>query len=276
MNRLPAKLAAALLVGMVLCSPLTAAAETSDPQKDRPKLNLNLDLGLLSTYVFRGGNFYQTTSRWDQNLLLSTGVTWGIFDTGFAIAYWGGYQLAGDNNQLNLDAGISGEQDLSVSYSRTFLEALTLTGTFAVYLYPFAKEDVAGMTVPAIIEPIVSASYTKVLDFGLSVSYFHGVQALLDDAGFRYVYINPSVGKTFALHSRVDLRASAGFGYKIYNNGDIKDNAADVIVTVVAPIKITEILYAKPVVNLGWSNYEALPAKDELIVWGGINLGVNL
>ena len=264
------------LLLLLTTAPLPArAAETDDAAA---KLKLNVDVGLATMYVFRGANIFSAGSLQDANLMLAPGASWEVFDTGLTVAYWSAYQLSG-NIEENIDAGLGAEWDLIVSYQRDLLEGLTATGGVTLYIYPFADEAAAGTSVPTYLEPFVGASYGRWgLDLGLQLVYLIGLQQAL--ASGRYLYINPSVGRSQPLGGNLALQLSLGFGVKVFTGegeGEAtRDNSFDLLLSAGLPLAIAGGFYAKPSLNLAWTNVAGQSFGQELMAWAGLNVGANL
>ena len=194
-------------------------------------VGLNLDLQLATAYVFRGWNVFQETSQMDPHLLLAPGLTYAIADTGLSVGYWGAYQLTGANIGATLDAALNAEQDLFVSYERDLGHDMTLAVRFFSYFYPAADRRVAGASVPTYLEPIVAFTASPGVDLGVQVTYFAGVQDAPGISGISYLYVNPSVGKSFELVEHIGLELLLGYGIKAFKEGNagrsnVHDSAA--------------------------------------------------
>lgn len=237
-------------------------------------LQLNLDLGVLSAYVFRGINVFQDDSQHDQTLFLAPAATLSIGDTGLSIGYWGAYQVTGDDIGDKNDAGLGAEQNLILGYELALNETLALNAGFTYYFFPFADSDVAGTSVPSYLEPAVGLAWAGPVDLSMNVSYFYGVQEAIE-AG-RYVYFNPRVAKNVPLNQMLELDLDGGAGYKLFNDSDIDDNTWDVILKAALTITPQPSYYITPSISLAWTNLESESFGDELVVFGGVNVGVNL
>ncbi len=269
---------------------------TKEEEEDK-KIGLNLDLGFASAYLFRGWNVFQNDSQMNPNMLIAPGITWTVFGSGLSIGYWGAFQINGDNISSNIDEGIGAEQDLFVSYEATISDVTTVSLSLYFYFYPFADEDAAGTNVPAYLEPSFTINIALFVDLGLSLSHFVGLQDAVKD--YRYLYVNPTIGKSFALHEIVSLELCLGYGRKLFNDPDkMKDNVHDVLFTIALPIQITDTIYMTPNFGLVWTNVEPfysddsvqglVPAPggnqlakgdlkypDQVAVFGGLNIGAD-
>jgi len=143
------------------------------------------------------------------------------------------------------------------------------------YFYPFADEDVAGTKVPLFLDASVFASYSTLVDVKMTVWYYYGVQEAI--SGERYVYLNPSVGKSFPLTGTLGLDLALAFGYKVYtvdreaeDGSENTDNVVDVVAGVGLPWAAADGLTVTPSVNVGWSNYKAWSLGDEIMPWAAV------
>lgn len=294
----------ASVVSVAAVAEETAALETElttedladDGDSDDP-IGLNLDLGFATAYVFRGYNVFQEDSQLDQNMLLAPGITWSVFDTGLWIGYWGAFQISGDNIRSNIDGGVGAEQDLLVGYDLGLGEAFTLSFGLAYYFYPFADEAAAGCKVPSYLEPSAGISIATVIDIGLNFTYFAGLQDAVSD--YRYLYLNPTLGKSFELHEMVGLDLGVGYGYKFYHpDSSVNENFHDFLFTLGLPIYLPRGFYVTPSFGMAWTDIRdsssrtgtssyiptggaegattTRSAADEFVFWGGLNVGVDL
>ncbi|MGC4119632.1 MAG: hypothetical protein QM765_34675 [Myxococcales bacterium] len=261
-------------------APVAAPAETPEAQSaadESSSIGLSLDLGASTAYVFRGWNMFQKDSQWNPHAFLAPSITWTVGKTGLSLGYWGAYQFLGDNLGSVIDSGIGCESDLIVNYSHTLAGNLSGGVGFTAYLYPFAKKATAGTDVPTYLEPAIFLTFPTVVDLGLRVSYYHGVQDAV--AAYRYVYINPTVGKTLTFNDRVALALAATLGYKQFidtTTPTSKFNRFDVQVSAAVPITIAGGFYVKPGVSWAWTDIRGKPYSETMLVLGSLNLGINL
>lgn len=261
----------------ILC--VGAASARASESAESP--SLNLDLGISSAYNWRGINAFGNRQS-DSNAFVAPGITWTP-SPGLALGYLGAFQVVGDNVSAKIDGGVGAENDLFLSYGTEVAKATTVTFGFVAYVYPLAVAEEAGVASPTYFEPVAGVAWAGPVDVGLKASYFAGVQPQLD--AYRYLYLAPTVGKTFELSSRVGLGLSAAFGYKAFadnfaaaSNG----NRIDVALTVAAPIAVGDGFYLKPALNAAWTDLERNPDggvaafTDEAFVYGSLNAGVNL
>ena len=73
------------------------------------------------------------------------------------------------------------------------------------------------------------------------------------------------------------LDLGLGYGFKLFLEGnDGAANIHDVTLTVGLPIYPVSMFYITPSVNLAWTNIPGQDFGEELVVWGGLNMGVDL
>jgi hypothetical protein len=252
----------------------TAEAETAEAEE--PGAGVNLDLGFATHYVFRGLNLFQEGAQLDPNTLLAPGVTWSVADTGLSLGWWAAFQLNG-NVRDNIDAGAGLEHDLFAMYEFGLTDSVALGLQMYAYLYPFADEDVTLTDgAPVWLEPGASITWSTAVDLGLTVTYMAGVQDALAEAS--YLYVSPSVGRSFELAEPLSLDLAASFGYKagVHSGEKLLDNTFDVGVKAVLKWYATDIFYVAPGVGFAWTNLVGLTFADEFIVLGAVNVGVDL
>lgn len=260
----------------------TAAALPTLPQppkapEEQPSPTLNVDVALSSVYVFRGLNMFQKSSQWDQNAFVAPSLTWNVPGTGgLTLNYWGAYQIVGSNIKDKLDAGTGAENDLTASWGHKLSDKLTAGPGLTAYVYPAASKDVAGTSVPLYLEPFVFASFATAADLGLKVTYMHGVQEAV--SAYRYVYFNPTVGKTVQLSKRLSLNPTASFGYKLFTDRSTvvsEANTIDVLLGVALPVALTDAVYVKPNAGWAWTNLPGVSTGKEMVAFGGVSFGAN-
>ncbi len=259
--------------GMVLETCEAAAATESKSDEDTASYGINLDFGFSSVYNFRGLNVFQSHSQNDQHAMFAPSLTWNLGDSGIWVNYWGAYQISGDNVTEVVHAGLGHEQDLVIGYDRELSDTLTLNASVTNYLYPYAKEVDAGTSVPYFVEPGVGLSFSDGIEFGVSVSYFHGVQNALAD--FSYVYFHQNIGRSIELNSSVGMDIGMGVGEKIFNNSSITDNTVDITFDWGLPVQVNKGFFVVPGIHAGWTNLKGVSFKDEFMVWGSVNIGVD-
>jgi hypothetical protein len=256
-----------------------AAAEPEAPAEEEASgAGVNLDLGFATHYVFRGLNLFAEEAQLDANTLLAPGVTWAVADTGLSLGWWAAFQLNG-NVRDNIDAGAGAEQDLFATYEFGLTDTVALGFQMYAYMYPFADEEVAGTDgLPVWLEPGASVTWSTAVDLGLTVTYMAGVQDA--NAEYSYLYLSPSVGRSFALDEAetLSLDLAASFGYKAWLRADekLQDNTFDVGIKAGLTWYATDIFYLTPAVGFAWTNLAGLGFADEFIVFGLLNVGVDL
>jgi hypothetical protein len=282
----PMALCTVVAVSLLLGASTRALAQPTGDES----AGVNIELQFATAYVFRGQNVFQSSSQHDPYFLLAPGISWAVADSGVTIGYWSAYQVNGNNIKDNIDAALGVEQDLYVSYDLELPYDLALALSFMGYLYPAADPDVAGATMPTYLEPGVSFTYSPGIDLGIAVSYLAGVQEAESIADYRYLYLNPSVGKTFELSDEIGLELRAGYGFKYFNSGNEgRDNIHDVLVSAALPVNPGGgIAYATPGLAAAWTNIEDVFDEetgeldeeksfgDGFVVWASLALGVDL
>ncbi|MBN2717945.1 MAG: hypothetical protein JXX14_19000 [Deltaproteobacteria bacterium] len=266
-----------IIPAVILITLFTNVAFAQDDAAEESSAGVNVDLGFATIYNFRGFNTFQEDSQMDQNGAFFPSVTWSIADTGLYIGYWGAYQLSGNNIAANVTGALGHEQDLYLGYDKSFGadDMFTVSLAFTYFFYPFATgmdDDGEEIGNPSIIEPLVGFSVSTVVDLGLSLSYFAGV----DDStsGLTHLYIKPSIGKSISFGERFGLDMGFGAGFKVWKE-DIDDNVVDLSFDFALPIALEGSLYAAPSVSLAWTNLEGVGAGNEYMVYGGLNIGAD-
>ena len=212
----------------------------------------------------------QSDSQRDVHGLFEPSLTYTVPGTGLSFGYWGGYQINGENAADLIAAGVGHEQDVIVRYSGELVKSLTLAGVLTGYIYPFAGENVAGTAVPTYLEPGVSLAYSGPLEVALAVSYMIGIQDVIDN--YRYLYLNPTVSKTFDLSGVADLAMGVGFGFKLYNYPSrMPDNRFDIRFDWGVPLNLGDGLTVTPGVHFGWTDLHGEAAlADGYLVWASL------
>jgi hypothetical protein len=122
------------------------------------------------------------------------------------------------------------------------------------------------------LEPGFTVTLSTVVDVSLQVAYM----TALHETSW-YVYFRPSISKSLELHSMVSLDLAFGFGYKIYNSSaDSVDNIWDVQLDVAVTVSPLDWLYVMPAVHFGWSDFTERDFADEYLIWGSLNVGVDI
>jgi len=268
--------AIALIAAPALGAETEAAAEAETAEAEAAGVGVNLDLGFATHYVFRGLNLFQEDAQLDPHTLLAPGATWSVGDTGLSLGWWAAFQLNG-NVRDNIDAGAGLEQDLFATYEFGLTDSVALGLQMYAYLYPFADEDVTlTRGAPIWLEPGASITWSTAVDLGLTVTYMAGVQDAI--AEYSYLYLSPTLGRSFELAEPLSLDLAASFGYKAWLRSDekLQDNTFDVGVKAGLTWCATDIFYVTPAVGFAWTNLEGLGFADEFIVYGMLNVGVDL
>jgi hypothetical protein len=253
-----------------------AAAEEETPKA------VNIDVEAASAYVWRGVNLFGVDQN-TQNFSIFPSIT-ATFG-GFSVGYWGAFQLSGDNKSALVDGGVGAEQDLILGYGGAITDELAYKALLTYWIYPMAKEEVAGVSTPMYIEPGVSLTYATAADLGLYLGYYRGLQDATDP--YSFIYINPSVGKTLPLSGDISLSLALLGGYKIYTSSDYTnfdavptddpDRAVDLTFNAGATFPFSD-MYVTPQVHAAFVTRSADEAKfsDEFIAWAGVHIGYNV
>jgi len=247
---------------------------TSAAAQEESSLGLSADVGLSTAYFFRGLNVFQKDGQMDQHMFLAPSLTYTVAGTALQVGYWGAFQLNGDNASGNVDAGLGAEQDIFLAYSHSLAEHLTLAETLTFYYYPLAKEDMAGTDHSLFVEPMLSLTWTNIVDVSMRIAYMHGVQDALKFG--RYTYISPSVSKTMELSAGIGLVATGWAGYKLFNEDGIESNVWDAGTTLAVTVDLPAGFYVRPSISLVWTNIESKEIGDELGFCGAVNVGMAL
>lgn len=258
-------------ISRALLSALVVTATLAGPaiQPAAAGIGLTVDLGLESAYVFRGFNRFQETAQDDQHLLLAPSITWDVFGTGAYVGYWGGFQLNG-NRSANIDIGRGLEQRLFAGFRFAPLDLLFVDAGATYYFFPGAKEEAAGTSFPNAFEIGGRVGVSILFDVTLGVYYRYGIPGAMD--GDRYLYLNPTIGKSFSLLGILRLGIEAGYGYKVFNDrAKFKDNVHDVSGRLYLSASLFGIS-VRPFLAVGWTNFEQLTGKDEYVVYGGLHV----
>ena len=283
----------AIIPAVILITLFTNIALAEEEAAEEKSYGVNVDLGFATIYNFRGYNTFQEDSQMDQNGAFFPSVTWSIGETGLYLGYWGAYQLSGDNISANVTGALGHEQDLYVGWDKSFGpdDMLTFSAAFTYFFYPFATgvdEDGDKVDNPSIVEPLIGFSVSSVVDLGLNVSYFAGVDGSTE--GLSHLYIKPTIGKSFSFGERFGLDMGLGAGFKVWKE-DIDNNVIDLSFDFALPIALEGSLYAAPSVSFAWTNIDevetgemdangnAVMAKvgagDEYMVYAGLNIGAD-
>ncbi|MBN2529801.1 MAG: hypothetical protein JXR76_25645 [Deltaproteobacteria bacterium] len=271
-----------IIPAVVLITLFTNVAIAEEAAEEK-SYGVNVDLGFATIYNFRGVNTFAEDSQMDQNGAFFPSVTWSIGETGLYLGYWGAYQLSGNNISENVTGALGHEQDLYIGWDKSFGpdDMMTFSVAFTYFFYPFAKglaNNGDEINNPSIVEPLVGFSLSSVVDLGLTLSYFAGV----DDStsGLTHLYIKPSIGKSVSFGERFGLDMGFGAGFKVWKE-DIDDNVVDLSFDFALPIALEGSLYASPSVSLAWTNFEKtetgakIPAGKEYMVYAGLNIGAD-
>ena len=145
--------------------PIEASTET-----EQTPIGVTIDLGVSSAYGYRGLNLAAESTQHDQRLVLQPSIAYAVSDTGLTVAYFSSYQATGERC-AQVDAAMSDEQDLMVSFEREVADGLAIEALFGAFVYPMATEGAAGTDVPVYLEPGLSATWSTVVDLSLASSF---------------------------------------------------------------------------------------------------------
>jgi hypothetical protein len=257
--------------------PAEDVAPGAPAEAARPPIGLTLGVEVSSAYVFRGLNVFQESNQLDQHFLFAPALSYTVPRTGLSLGYWGAFCLNGVDTAGLVDAALSHEQDLIVSYSWTLLpDTLTLTAGLTWYFYPFADKAVTGTAFASYLEPGVALVYTGPVTLSLQVAYFIGLADSLWP--YSYVYFRPRLSRAVELGSVFSFNFAVGFGYKQFTDpGDMElQNRFDVQLDWELPIHATEHLTITPAMHLAWTDLANRGLDTEFAVWGGVVIGVGL
>jgi hypothetical protein len=138
---------------------------------------------------------------------------------------------------------------------------------------------VAGVATPMYLEPGAGISYLAGADLGLYVGYYRGLQTVTEPASF--LYINPSIGKTFPLSDDLGLALSLSGGYKVFTNDPpAEDRALDLALNVSMAIPFSDT-YITPQLHAAYATRddEVVPDaefSDSFIAWAGVHVGYDI
>ncbi len=246
-----------------------AAAEG---EAEEEGLGLSFALGYSSLYNWRGDNLFrgEGDSLNTQNGMINPAIS---YTTGeLTIAYWGAFQINGDNIGEKTDVGLGKEQDLVFTVEHAVTDEFTVTPQMAFYYYPFADAEAAGTRFPVYFEPSLTFAYATVVDLKFMGSWYAGLQNALSD--YRYVYLNPGVGKSLEVSDMVGVDLALAYGYKIYTSDlDQTENLHDINFTAGVPLALVDGLTVTPSFTFVWSDWDA---DGSVMTYGTLNVGYEL
>lgn len=222
----------------------------------QPELEVSIDL--LSAYVFRGYNVFQTESQREQKWVQRPRIIWTVPQTGLSIGYAAANQISGDNLVSNVAAGLGAEQDLFASYAFARRERVGLEAEAAVVGYPAADASKVGTSAPYFFSFSVEPRYRH-LAF-LYLGYIAGFRPgpLEGSQG----YVNPRFEKRFDFGERLELELQFGAGMKILQRDVtvVRDNMFDVLGTATLYCALNDVFYVGVKIGWAWTNFT--PSKD--------------
>jgi hypothetical protein len=234
--------------------PVARGAAASRGQQ--PEFEVNIDL--MSAYVFRGYNVFQSQSQGEQKWVQRPRVIYTVPQTGLSLGYAAANQISGDNLVSNVSAGLGAEQDIFASYAFARRERFGVEAELAVVGYPAADSRVVGTSAPYFFSFSVEPRYRH-LAF-LYLGYLAGFRKgpLEGSQG----YINPRFEKRFDFGDSVELELQFGAGMKILQTdlSVVRDNMFDVLGTATLYYALTDVFYVGVKVGWAWTNFT--PSKD--------------
>ncbi len=222
----------------------------------QPELELNIDL--LSAYVFRGYNVFQEQSQGEQKWVQRLRIIWTVPETGLSIGYAAANQISGDNLVSNVAAGLGAEHDIFASYAFARRERVGVETELAVVGYPAADSRVVGTRAPYFFSFSVEPRYRHLVF--LYLGYIAGFRngPLEGSQG----YVNPRFEKRFDFGDHVELELQFGAGMKILQSdlSIVRDNMFDVLGTAALYYALNDVFYVGLKVGWAWTNFT--PSKD--------------
>jgi hypothetical protein len=222
----------------------------------QPELELSIDL--MSAYVFRGYNVFQTQSQGEQKWVQRPRIIWTVPQTGLSLGYAAANQISGDNLVSNVAAGLGAEQDVFASYAFARRERFGVEAELAVVGYPASDARKVGTHAPYFVSVSMEPRYRH-LAF-LYLGYIAGFRKgpLEGSQG----YINPRFEKRFDLGESVELELQVGAGMKILQSdlSVVSDNMFDVLGTATLYYALNDVFYVGLKVGWAWTNFT--PSKD--------------
>ena len=128
------------------------------------------------------------------------------------------------------------------------------------------------------LEPGVGISYLAGADLGLYLGYYRGLQDVTEPASF--LYINPSLGKTFRIDDDFGLAVGLSGGYKVFtNDAPNEDRQLDLALNLSVAIPFSNT-YITPQLHAAYvtRDEDVVPDptfSDSFIAWVGVHVGYN-
>jgi hypothetical protein len=229
-----------------------------------------IEAGLSTMYWFRGVNVFQADHQMNLAPMASLGASLTIWE--FTLAYWSAYQIGGGGVRQLIREGTGAEQDLVLTWDHELPRDLTLTIGLGAYFYPFADEEDSGAKVPYYLEPLAALTWSGPVEIRIGISWYGYIpESIVSE---RYLYINPSLAKSFELSEQVGFDLSLGLGYKLRtSDASYMDNAFDVLLSLAFPVTLEYGIYLTPTVAAGWTNLDDIGFGDELTFIASVALG---
>ena len=255
-------------LGLAILISLTVTTLLSPVQAEESKINVGLDLPLVSEYVWRGMQI-------NDGLVLQPSLTLGY--SGFSFNLWGNMDLSNfgeDTCAYTSDcdnrAGQFTEIDLTIDYSHSF-DKFTLGVGLIDYLYPNwdDSDDTQEVYLAGSFDVLLQPSLTIYYDFK-EVNGFYG---------------NFAIGHSFSISDRfgIDLTSSIGYGDSDYNSasfGSADSAFVDFNIGIQVPFKATDIISIIPMLTVTTlldsdikdSIENNIYGNDDTYVYGGVNV----
>lgn len=234
--------------------------------------SLDLEVEVASNYVWRGANIFGNSQSQQVPMVApsatyTTGSLW--------LGYWGAYQLGGSTASVLVDAGVGAEQDVFVGYDLSLSDELDASLVLTAFFYPLSSSAVTGTSVPLWLEPAVVLSGSGPVDWGLTVSWFQGMQSATK--GYSFFYLEPTVGTAVPLGDKLELAFGGELGFKGYTGGGglFDTNSLHVAVHAGLPISLGEAFWVQPALHVAWTNTDQ-GFGEGLVPWGGVSAGLSL
>jgi len=226
----------------------------------QPEFELSIDL--MSAYVFRGYNVFQSESQGEQKWVQRPRIIYTVPQTGLSIGYAAANQISGDNLVSNVAAGLGAEQDIFASYAFARRERFGVEAEVAVVGYPAADSHEVGTSAPYFFSFSIEPRYRHrvFLYLGYIAGFRSGRLAPLEGS---QGYISPRFEKRFDFGDSVELELQFGAGMKILQTdlSVVRDNMFDVLGTATLYYALNDVFYVGLKVGWAWTNFT--PSKDD-------------
>ncbi|MBN2341008.1 MAG: hypothetical protein JXX29_06045 [Deltaproteobacteria bacterium] len=267
-----------------------AEAAPAEEAEEESSAGVAIDFGLATAYNFRGLNVFMENGQQDRRPAFFPSISKSFGDTGLYLGYWGAFQINGQNRGDVVAGALGHEQDVFLGWDKSFGpdDMMTFSAAFTYFFYPFAEND--DVKLPGYIEPLLGFSLSTVVDLGLSVSYFIGLDDLTEP--YTHLYIKPTIGKSFSFGETYGLDIGFGAGFKVWKDDETDEggNTVDLSFNVAVPVALEGPFYVSPSISMVWTNLEGevdtgevdaagdpitrdMNAGDQGFIVGAINFG---